>query len=150
MKMTKKLGFSVGALVLAGVVGIGIYQSDAASASSKLSSDEFELILNSDTGEVVNEKQREDSDDAKNVSIQANEGTKVNTDFIGDKKAKEIALNEFNGSVTDFELDEDDDRYVYEIEVRNNNKEAEFEIDAVSGEILEMEIDTDDDDNDDD
>ncbi|WP_087974517.1 PepSY domain-containing protein [Oceanobacillus rekensis] len=104
---------------------------------------EYDLKLDGNTGEVLKEKQHEDFDDEdKNVS-QINY---VGSDAIGVEKAREIALGQFDGTVTDFELYEDDDRWVYEIEIKNGNKEAEFEIDAVSGDILEMEIDTEDDD----
>ena len=178
--MNKKLVFSLGTLTVAGVLGLGVYQSEAAPAETTLSTDEisqliqdqytgtitemeidkefnkvvyevevkddeveYDLKLDGDTGEVLKEEQHKDfDDDTKNTA----QGNKANSDLIGDQKVREIALGQFDGTVTDFELDEDDDRLVYEIEIRNGEKEADFEIDAVSGDILEMEIDTEDDD----
>ncbi|MFC4025346.1 PepSY domain-containing protein [Oceanobacillus longus] len=106
---------------------------------------EYELELDGDTGEVLKEKQSEndDRDDNYNYSEEPTNGSDVNSKVIGDEKARKIALENFNGTVTDFELDEDDNQLIYEIEVKNSNKEAEFEIDAITGEIIEMEIDKD-------
>lgn len=105
---------------------------------------EYDVKLDGDTGEVLKEKQKEDLDDQSELKVK--EKVTENDDIISDEEAKEIALQEFDGTVTDFELDEDDDRLIYEIEVRNNNQEADFEIDAVTGDIYEQEIDTEDDD----
>ncbi|MFD0951687.1 PepSY domain-containing protein [Virgibacillus natechei] len=60
-------------------------------------------------------------------------------------KAEEIALNEFDGQITELELDEDDGRLMYEIEIEDGEDEAEIEIDAYTGEILVIEIDREDD-----
>ena len=56
-------------------------------------------------------------------------------------EAVNIALNEFKGTVTDVELDEDDGRLIYEIEMESGEEEAEIEIDAYTGAILVIEID---------
>lgn len=63
---------------------------------------------------------------------------------IDRETAINIALQEFPGEVTDFELDEEDGRLIYEIEIESNKGEAEFEIDAYTGEIIVIEIDLDD------
>ena len=107
---------------------------------------EYELKLDGDTGEVLNEKHKETNFNKKNESETTAAQNKSVENLIGDQKAREIALKEFDGTIKEFELDEDDGRYVYGMEVRNGDKEAEFEIDALTGEILEMEIDTEDDD----
>lgn len=65
---------------------------------------------------------------------------------IDKETAINIAMQEFSGRVTDFELDEDDGRLIYEIEIESNRGEAEFEIDAYTGEIIVIDIDLDDDD----
>ncbi|MGJ9459426.1 PepSY domain-containing protein [Oceanobacillus sp. CF4.6] len=105
---------------------------------------EYELELDGDTGEVLKEKQSEnvDRDDDNHLEEPTN-GANVNSEVIGDEKARKIALENFDGTVTDLELDIDDNQLIYEIDVKNSNKEAEFEIDAITGEIMEMEIDKD-------
>ncbi|MFD1336966.1 PepSY domain-containing protein [Oceanobacillus iheyensis] len=109
--------------------------------------EEYDLEIDAETGEIIKENvekfQLENKQGTKNSNVDS-------SNFIGDKKAKEIALEQFSGKVVEFELDEDDGKYVYEIEVRDGNKEADFEIDAVTGNVLEMDIETDDDDDDDD
>ncbi|MBP2079831.1 PepSY domain-containing protein [Oceanobacillus polygoni] len=106
---------------------------------------EYELKLDGDTGEVLNEKHKETNASKKNESEGTAEQDKSLENLIGDQQAREIALKEFDGTIKEFELDEDDGRFVYELEIINGDKEAEFEIDALTGEILEMEIDTEDD-----
>ncbi|HZG14225.1 MAG TPA: PepSY domain-containing protein [Candidatus Bathyarchaeia archaeon] len=61
---------------------------------------------------------------------------------ISEEEAKKIALSKLGGTIVDFELDEDDGRYVYSMEIRTNNRqEAEIEISATTGEVLDMEWD---------
>ncbi|MBP2079832.1 PepSY domain-containing protein [Oceanobacillus polygoni] len=64
--------------------------------------------------------------------------------MLSQDAAREIALNEFAGTVVDIELDEDDGRTIYEIEIENGDDEATVEIDAYTGEILVLDIDIDD------
>lgn len=58
---------------------------------------------------------------------------------IGEKKAKQIALERVPGAkesdIIKLQLDLDDGRQEYEGEIIYNNKEYDFEIDAVSGEV---------------
>ena len=63
---------------------------------------------------------------------------------IGSEKAKEIALGEFQGTVVELELDEDDDRFIYEIQIEKQEDEADIEIDAYTGEVILVDIDKDD------
>ncbi|RKQ30912.1 PepSY domain-containing protein [Oceanobacillus halophilus] len=65
---------------------------------------------------------------------------------IGSNQAKKIALQNFDGTIEELELDDDDGRLVYEIEMYKGNSEAEIEIDAYTGEVLVIEIETEDDD----
>lgn len=70
---------------------------------------------------------------------------RVYTDFIGEAKAKEIALGlTKGGSIVEFELDEDDGRLVYEIEIKANGYEYEIELDAYTGKVLKFEKDLED------
>lgn len=64
--------------------------------------------------------------------------------MISEQQAKNIALAKASGTITDFELDEDDDRLVYEIEIHNGKMEYEFKIDAYTGAIVEYQEDLDD------
>ena len=63
--------------------------------------------------------------------------------YIGEDKAKEIALNHANvTNITNYKIELDfDDVMVYEIEFKANNKEYDYEINATSGDIIEYEID---------
>lgn len=74
------------------------------------------------------EQKSNKKDDNKNALIDASE-------------ASEIALNEFSGTITDLELDEEDGRLIYEIEIEDGELEAEIELDAYTGEVLVIEID---------
>jgi len=116
---------------------------------------EYDLKLDADTGEVIVEDQEKANHDDKvhpqesqSAAESNNKGSdgKGNSgaDLINIERVKEIALNEFDGTITDLELDDDDGRFIYEIEVRNGEKEAEFEIDAQTEEILELDIDDED------
>lgn len=211
--MKKKLGIVIGILVGAAILGVGIYQSDAAQADPKLSSTDirkvvesqypgeitepeleeelnkavykveiesngkkYNLKLDGNTGEVLElkekvnpgkvdiveknngtekekEKEKEKKNNAKDdAKADSSSRDKENSNknptkkaVINTDKAKDIALKEFSGTVTDLELDEDDNRLIYEINIENGNEEAEIEIDAYTGDILVISIDRDDD-----
>lgn len=100
-----------------------------------------------------------DDDDKKIVNlnkenVNANkdhENKKSSGKIISREEAKNIALGLVNGTIVEFELDEDDGRQEYEIEIIANGIEYEIEIDASTGKVLEFESDDyDDDDRDDD
>lgn len=55
---------------------------------------------------------------------------------ISQEQAISIALAKAAGTVTEVELDDDDNALVYEIEIRNGKMEYDFKIDAVSGAIV--------------
>ena len=81
-----------------------------------------------------------------NLILKDNEntsGTASEKAYIGEDKAKEIALNHANvTNITNYKIELDfDDVMVYEIEFKANNKEYEYEIDALTGDIIEYEID---------
>ncbi|NLY85556.1 MAG: hypothetical protein GX077_04285 [Tissierellia bacterium] len=59
--------------------------------------------------------------------------------MISAAEARRIALSVANGSITDFDFDEDD--LEYEVEIQLGDLEYEIVIDAVTGKILEVEID---------
>ena len=69
-------------------------------------------------------------------------------DYIGEARAKEIALSQSGVSANDAtfikcKLDFDDGRAVYDVEFRKGWTEYSFEIDAVSGAVLERDVDRD-------
>ena len=72
---------------------------------------------------------------------------KVYSEFIGEAKAREIALGLINGEIVKIKLDDvyddDDDNPEYEIEIVANGHKYEIEIDAYTGKVLEFEKDDD-------
>ena len=69
-------------------------------------------------------------------------------DYIGETRAKEIALSQSGVSENDAtfikcKLDFDDGRAIYDVEFRKGWTEYSFEIDAVSGTVLERDVDWD-------
>ncbi|WP_062351819.1 PepSY domain-containing protein [Bacillus kwashiorkori] len=63
--------------------------------------------------------------------------------IISSEMAKEIALDEVQGTIDSVELDDEMYKQVYEVEVNTSDKEIEMKIDAKSGEIIKKEIDDD-------
>ena len=81
-----------------------------------------------------------------NLILKDNENTTGNASqkaYIGEEKAKEIALDHANvTNITNYKIELDfDDVMVYEIEFNANNKEYDYEINALTGDIIEYEID---------
>ncbi len=64
--------------------------------------------------------------------------------FIGEEKAKQIAINKFGGKVIEFKADlyddDNDDVPNYEIKVRNGNKIYEVDINAITGAIISFDL----------
>ena len=70
----------------------------------------------------------------------------ANADYIGEEKAKTIALEHAGLKAADVtfikaHLDHDDGRAVYDVEFYSGNVEYDYEIDAVSGDIREYDRD---------
>ncbi|RRD40213.1 peptidase M4 [Leptotrichia sp. OH3620_COT-345] len=67
--------------------------------------------------------------------------------YIGEEKAKEIALSKIPGAkkshIVKLHLDREKGKIVYEGKIIYNYTEYEFDIDAVTGEILTWEVDRD-------
>ncbi|MFS0675038.1 PepSY domain-containing protein [Ornithinibacillus sp. 179-J 7C1 HS] len=113
---------------------------------------------------VPKEDDGTDDKDKEKVAVQPDErNTEKNANekktAIDSEAAMEIALAEFEGTIKELDLDEDDGRLIYEIEIKGTAGEAELDIDAYTGEIISISIDTelgtsiddnDDDDDDDD
>lgn len=86
-----------------------------------------------------------DSEPAEEKSKSESDNQETENDaMLTHEEAKEIALKEFPGKVTDLELDSDDGVYIYEIEIVDGEDEASIEINAYTGNIVMIEIDIDD------
>ncbi len=66
-------------------------------------------------------------------------------ELIGHEEALDIAFDLANGTLVEFELEEDDYRYFYEIEIVEYGMEYEIEIDAYTGEVMDVDEDESDD-----
>ena len=116
--MKGKVGIIIGATVLALGAGFYTYQSNADSV------DPIQKVTEVNEESLVHQEQKQE--------------------FISEDEAKEIALNEFQGNIVDFELDEDDGRWIYEIELIDGQYEAEFDVDAITGEIIKKDMEWED------
>lgn len=193
----------IGVLVVFGIIGLTVYQTNASTSSPDLNSEEiielvnvqypgqhsepelgvengepvyqmevtqnqgvYSLKLNGDTGQVIDltaiektaDNKKEDSEKAEDTEAKEKKETdnkeekskdtenpsKENGAMLSYDEAKEIALKEFPGEVTDLELDSDDGVYIYEIDIVNGEDEASMEINAYTGNIVMIEIDRDD------
>lgn len=138
----------------------------------ELDGKEYELKIHADTGEVLKleEKTIPTKVVAENENVVADpktEETAVNNSddddqdekttksvatkhtVISNTEAKRIAMDNFDGTIVEIKLDNDDNRHIYEIELVNGNRKAEIEIDAYTGKVIVLEIETDDDGSDD-
>lgn len=102
---------------------------------------EADIKIDAYTGKVLLLEIESDDDDYDDDDDKVSKGTPSMKTVISESKAKSIALQKFNGTVENIELDDDDGRLVYEIEIERGEKEAEIIIDAYTGKVLEVEID---------
>jgi uncharacterized membrane protein YkoI len=123
-------------------------EQEASEGSGDQSTD-TDSSADNNTEEQGQEEETEKNDEQTEKKEESNEedskeeGSKERS-TIDSEEARRIALNEFDGTVTDLELDEDDGRLIYEIEIERGDEEAEIEIDAYTGEVIVISIDTDD------
>ena len=150
---------------------VNIYEVEVA-----LEGKEYDLKIHADTGEVLNLEEKAVSQKVvegnKNVAndqkteektvnnsnddqgkktaedVDPNKSVTPNQTVISSAEAKKIALNNFEGTIVELELDNEDSHHIYEIEVVNTNRKANIEIDAYTGKVIVMEIETDDHDDD--
>ncbi len=96
-----------------------------------------EVKVDAMNGEVLKLEQDDRYDDDDDDNKHQNVSTKISLD-----EAKKLALAEVNGTITEAELDNDDNRLLYEIEIlTSNDREAEVKVDATNGKVLKVEID---------
>lgn len=60
-------------------------------------------------------------------------GSAQNEEFLTAAAAKKIALQQFNGTVTDYDFDRDDRTPHYEFEIKNDTEEVDVEVNAING-----------------
>lgn len=124
--MNKKLGLGIGALAIALLIGFSTIHSNAESTES--------IVVASET------------DDEAKETTEVTAGNKHPFEGgLSVEEAKQIALTEFEGKVTEIELDKDDGRLIYEVKLTDGTDEAEIGLDSTTGEIIEVEIEQDDD-----
>jgi len=106
---------------------------------------DLDIDIDAKTGEVLRtEKDDHDNDDFDDDDYY-NKVSDSDSNFITEKAAIEIAMKQAKGTVTEIDMDEDDNRVIYEIEIRDGKYDYDFDIDAISGEVLKFEKDRDDD-----
>ncbi|MDO5089407.1 MAG: PepSY domain-containing protein [Leptotrichiaceae bacterium] len=80
-------------------------------------------------------------------TVYSNISAKSQSNYIGESKAKSIALARVPGAksrhVVKLQLDREDGRIVYEGKIIYNGLEYEFDIDAVTGKVISWEVDRD-------
>ena len=76
----------------------------------------------------------------QSTAVASESQEKIDDDYIGEEKAKEIMQKEAPGAeFINFELDKDDGRAEYDGELVKDDTEYDITVDAVTGEILESE-----------
>ena len=80
-----------------------------------------------------------------------NTNTNNTSKYIGDAKAKQIALsdaglkeNEISDLSVEFDNDDDNDKTIYEVGFKNGQQEYDYDIDATTGKILDKNVEIDD------
>jgi uncharacterized membrane protein YkoI len=105
---------------------------------------EYDYDIDALTGDIVSY-----DSDAKNYSRSGSTQSAGNNTYIGEEKAKSIALAKVSGATESdirLYLDSEDGKPVYEGSILFNNTEYEFEIDAVTGTVLQWNYEPADDD----
>lgn len=98
------------------------------------------------TKEIIEDKIESRVDNGKIIGAGENPSE---SDFIGEEKAKEIAVKsaEINAEDLTYEkirLEKDDGIWQYEVELRVGRTEYDFDINAETGEIISHDVDYDD------
>lgn len=81
------------------------------------------------------------------VKTEAAQTETSSEDYIGEAKAKRIALEHADGNTSDamfneVALEDEDDRPYYEIRMVAGELEYEFEIDAITGKVLKRSVES--------
>ena len=144
--MKKIIGIVLSSIFIMGLLGgcaakMGKKIDDAANSAAGVVEDAGKVVVpdkNSDTGAMsTTETKREKTPQEKEVE-----------NFIGEEKAKEIALKQAGLAEKDVIFDKcvverDDGVWIYEIEFRHGKHEYDVDINANTGRILSWDIDKD-------
>ncbi len=71
-----------------------------------------------------------------------NPSTPIQSINISDEEAKQIALNQMQGTITEFSRDFDDYIPKYEISIVNGDMEYEYEISAIDGSVIGYSVES--------
>lgn len=158
--MNKKIGIIAGAVALAGVVGTGIYHTEAAS-SSKEGEPQIVEADNLTIEDATKKLEEEYQGTIKELELDK-EGNKLyyEAEIIAENQAYDVKLDAESGEVVYEEIDDDDDDRnldgkEQEAALKNGNKEDRSNIIAqekaieiakqeFDGEVVELELDYDD------
>ena len=113
---------------------------------------ETDVLVNMMTGKIegierdaIEEDDEDDSsdelDDEENDAESEEEEIMVSSAGarVSEQQAKDIAIREVGGRVTDIETDSEDGRNVWEVEIRKDGEEVDVLIDMETGEVLDIE-----------
>ena len=117
------------------------YEIDVVKDNEKV---ELKVDANSGAVKVTERESINQSIKQSNSSVLPSATASKQSATISQQKAIDIALAKAAGTVTEIELDENDNQLVYEIEIRNGKMEYDFEIDAITGAIVEYKEDLED------
>lgn len=111
-----------------------------------------EIELDKEDGELIYEVEIVSGNEKAEIDINAYTGEVlligtentggINADpdsFIRIERAIGIALGEFQGTVVEVELEEEDEGYIYEVEITSGNTKKEIEIDANTGKVVDID-----------
>jgi uncharacterized membrane protein YkoI len=114
----------------------------------------YEITVNGQTGDVLSltkhknvEYKKEHNKKEQTTHSNKNNPSQTATIPITEAKAKKLALEKVNGTITSIELDDEDDQLVYEVDInQSQKKKATVIINAYSGKIESITFETEDDD----
>ncbi|UHA72202.1 PepSY domain-containing protein [Paenibacillus sp. 481] len=110
----------------------------------KNTDDDFDVYVDAITGKAW-QTDDDDDDKVKVTPPKKKESTSTTKpsnkqQYITKDKAVQIALNKVAGTVTEVELDNDDNRYEYEIEIKTTDgREVKIDVSAKTGKILKVD-----------
>ncbi|GLO64930.1 MULTISPECIES: PepSY domain-containing protein [Oceanobacillus] len=124
---------------------LDIYQTEAEKAENVEPDDNNNTTPDENSNKDNDQDSQQNNDDTDKADKDEPSSEQGNNAIISSDEAKEIALQQFSGTVSELELDEDDGTMIYEIEIVDGNKEANIEINAYTGNVIVIETEVDDD-----
>ncbi|OEH53558.1 hypothetical protein AQ616_13770 [Oceanobacillus sp. E9] len=124
---------------------LDIYQTEAEKAENVEPDDNNNTTPDENSNKDNDQDGQQNNDDTDKADKDEPSSEQGNNAIISSDEAKEIALQQFSGTVSELELDEDDGTMIYEIEIVDGNKEANIEINAYTGNVIVIETEVDDD-----